>query len=152
MPAGRRNGEQHRTVLDGEAQEGALDLVRSTSWISSVGRDGRADRGQGEAAGGPATSSPHARQQAVDPGVEPPGSRRSDVPPGSDERLLTASSAAYPSRRMRRAIAQAVCGSREGVERLVIALLCAFDEIGDHAPSSVVARQHAALTKVCSAA
>ena len=69
----------------------------------------------------------------MEPGIEPSRSRR---PRRSRQARTsaswTASSAAYPSRRIRpRDRVQAVvCGGREGIECLVVAPLCAFDEFG----------------------
>ena len=80
----------------------------------------------------------------MEPGVEPLASR--DRPRRSRQALTsaswTASSAAYPSRKIRLGdrVQAVVCGGREGIECLVVAPLCAFDEFGRHADPSIAVR------------
>jgi hypothetical protein len=85
----------------------------------------------------------------VQPGVE--GARVAQAPdltPGLDEGVLDGIFRGIPiaedaSRDREQPV---VCGGREGIEGLMVAPLCAFDELGRQRRSSDAMRSHAALT------
>src|SRR4051812_624833 len=148
---------EHRAVLDGEGKEGALDLVLVDQGRDVVGR-ARAIECEGGQGDGP-TARPadlvptRPDEEPVEPGVEPLRiAQGADVPPGPDERLLDRVLGGIPVAKdaSRDRVQAVVRGGPEGIECLVIAPLCALDEIGDHSPSSVAARRRVALTEYVS--
>src|SRR5687768_5522581 len=75
----------------------------------------------------------------MQPGVEPLAvSKAAEVPPGTDERILDRIFRGIPIAEdpSRDRVQTVVRGGREGIESLVVAPLCAFDELGRHADPS----------------
>jgi hypothetical protein len=130
-------------VLDCQLQEGSLDLV-------AVDESGDLVAGRREVevfdmdvqrlpARPPDLVAARIDEEAMEPGIEPVGvPKGAQVAPCSDEGVLDGvlrciPIAEYPPRDRVQAV---VGGGRDGVERLVIAPLCTFDEIGRHGPPS----------------
>jgi len=149
--------DEHRPVLDGKGKEGAFDLVLVDQRRDVVGRVRAIQREGWDDYGPPArpadliATGPN--EEAVEPGIEPLRfAQGAEVPPGPDERLLDRVLGGIPVAEdaSRDRVQAVVRGGPERVKRLVIAPLCALDEIGDHSPSSVAARPRAALTEYVS--
>jgi len=76
----------------------------------------------------------------MEPRVEPLGvAQRAQVAPGSDEGILDGVLRGIPVAQdpPRDRVQAVVCGGREGIECLVIAPLCALDEVGRHRCPSI---------------
>jgi hypothetical protein len=90
-----------------------------------------------------------ANEQPVHPGIEGDGvAQTPEVTPGSDERVLHGIFRGIPIAEdpPRDRVQAVVCGGREGIESLVVAPLCAFDEFGRQADPLDPVRRSAALT------
>ena len=79
-------------------------------------------------------------EQSVEPGVELVRiAKAADVTPGPDEGVLDRIFRGIPVAEDPSCdrVQAVVCGGREGIEGLVVAPLCAFDELGRQADPSV---------------
>ena len=135
--------DEHRTVLDGQFEERLLDLfaigdpreivgiVRS---IDQVDRDL-----EPPSLGSPPLVGAGVDEESMEPGIETLAvTKTAQVPPGSDERILDRIFRGIPIAEdpSRDRVQPVVRGGREGIEGLVVAPLCAFDELGRHADPS----------------
>jgi hypothetical protein len=129
--------DEHRTVLDGEVKEGPLELVAVGELgevVVSFGPiDGQARQLDRAPAGPPDVVVACVDEEPVEPGIECLRiAETPDVAPGSKERVLHGIFRGIPVAEdpPRDRVQAVVCGGREGIEGLVVAPLCAFDEFG----------------------
>jgi hypothetical protein len=145
--------DEHRSVLDGKLEEGPLQLVAVGELGEVVARLDPIDRECRQLDRTPARSpgvvTAGVDEEPMQPGVEGSGiAQTPDLVPGFDERVLNGILRGIPIAQdpPRDRIQAVVCGGREGIECLVIAPLCAFDELGRHRRPLVAVRSLAALT------
>jgi hypothetical protein len=144
---------EHRPVLDGEFEEGALQLVAVGELGEVVARllpfDGELRQLDHATARAPGVVTAGIDEEAVQPCVEGAGiAQTPDLAPGLDQRVLNGVLRGIPIAQdpPRDRVQPVVCGGREDIESLVIAPLCAFDELGRHRRPLVAVRSLAALT------
>jgi hypothetical protein len=136
--------DQRRALRDGEFEERSFELVAIDQLAERIVCASVLDL-EAKDLDGPPGPPPRliragADEEAMQPRVEPFGiAERAQVAPGSDESFLDGvlrgiSVAKDPPRDRVQAV---VCGGREGIECLVVAPLCAFDELGRHADPSL---------------
>ena len=139
--------DEHRPVLDGQLEEGSLqlvavgDLCEVVTRLLPIDREGRhLDRAPPRAPGVVAAG---VDEETVEPGVEGGGvAQTPQLPPGLDERVLDGILCGIPIAQdpPRDRVQAVVCGGREGIEGLAVAPLCALDEFGRHADPSAAVR------------
>ena len=136
--------DEHRTVLDGELEEGTVDLVAIDDPGDIVARIGMIDPldrdVEAPTTGATRLVSAGVDEEPMEPGIELRAiAKAAQVAPGSDESVL--------DRILRRIpvaedpscdrVQAVVCGGRESIECLVVAPLRAFDELGRHRRPSI---------------
>jgi hypothetical protein len=129
--------DEHRPVLDGESEEGPLDLVAIADPGDVVLGIRSIDRVDRHLQGTPARSADVVGtgmdEESVEPGVESVAvTQTAQITPGSDEGVLDGILRGIPIAQdpPRDRVQAVVCGGREVIEGLVIASLCALDEFG----------------------
>ena len=145
--------DEHRPVLDGELEEGPLQLVTIGELGKIVARLLAIDRELRQLDDAPARApgviTAGVDEETVQPGVEGAGiAQTPDLAPGLHQCVLNGILCGIPIAQdpPRDRVQAVVCGGREGIECLVIAPLCAFDEFGRHRRPLVAVRSLAALT------
>ena len=140
-------------MLDGKLEEGSFQLVSVGELGDVVARlrpfDRQGRQLDGAPEGSPDLVSAGVDEEPVQPGVEGAGvAQAPDLPPGLDEGVLDGILRGIPIAQdaSRDRVQPVVCGGREGIERLVVASLCAFDESDVNADSSGATRSLAAFT------
>ena len=131
--------DQRRALPDGKLQEGTLELVTVDQLAERIVCASVLDL-EAKDLDGPPGPPPRlvragADEEAMQPRVEPFGvAERAQVAPGSDEGFLDGVLRGIPVAKdpPRDRVQAVVCGARENIECLVVAPLCAFDEIGRH--------------------
>jgi hypothetical protein len=129
--------DEHRPVLDGESEEGPLDLVAiddAGDVVLGIGSIDRIDRYlQGTPPGPADVVSAGMDEESMEPGVESIAvAETAKIAPGADEGVLDGILCGIPIAEdpPRDRVQAVVCGGREVIEGLVIASLCALDEFG----------------------
>jgi hypothetical protein len=144
---------EHGSVLDGKLEERSLQLVAVDELGKVVARLLPVDRERRQLDRAPAIPpgmiTAGVDEEAVQPGVEGTGvAQTPDLTPSLHQRVLNGILRGIPIAQdpPRNRVQAVVCGGREGIECLVIAPLCAFDEFGRHRRPLVAVRSLAALT------
>jgi hypothetical protein len=126
-------------VLDRKLEEGSLQLIAVRELGEIVARllpfDRELRQLERTPARAPDVVMAGVHEEAVEPGVERVRVAQTlDVAPGSDEGVLDGILRGIPIAQdpPRDRVQAVVRGGREGIEGLVIAPLCAFDEFGRH--------------------
>jgi len=139
---------EHRPVLDGELEEGPLDRIAIGQAGDGVERISTIDGLDRDLEQSPARLADVVRagadEQSVEPGAELVAiAQRAQIAPGPDERFLDGIFRGIPIAEDAPGdrVQAVVRSGREDIEGLVIAPLCAFDELGRH-PDSSVRRGH----------
>jgi hypothetical protein len=136
--------DERGPLLDGQSKEGTLDLVSIDELPEAIFARRLVDLGDGDL-DRPPSAPPDlvlagSNEQPVEPGVESIAiPKAAKVAPGPDERVLNGILRGIPIAQdpPRDRVQAVVCGTREGIECLAVAPLCALDELGRHRRSSV---------------
>jgi len=131
--------DQRRALRDGEFEERSFELVAIDQLAELIVCASVLDLEAKDLDGPPRLPPGLVRtgvdQEAMQPRVEPFGiAERAQVAPGSDQGILDGVLRGIPVAKdpPRDRVQAVVCGARENIECLVVAPLCAFDEIGRH--------------------
>jgi len=129
--------DEHGAVLDGELEKSSLQLVAVRELGEVVPRLLTLHRKVRQLDGTPASTADlvvaGVDEESVEPGVEGTGvAETPKLPPGLDDGVLDGIFRGIPIAKdpKRDRVEAVVCGGRKGIECLVVAPLCAFDEIG----------------------
>jgi hypothetical protein len=136
--------DQRRPLLDGELQEEPLELVTVDELAEPVLAGRLIDRQHRDLDGSPPALPDLVLagidEEAMEPSIELVAvAKTAKIAPGPDEGVLDGILRGIPIAQdsPRDRVQAVVCGAREGIECLVVAPLCALDELGRHRCPSV---------------
>jgi hypothetical protein len=136
-------GQHERSaLLNGQLKKRALQLIAIEELAESI-LDGRLVDREDRDLERPPSAAPDlvvtgVDEKAVQPGLEPIGfPKPAKIAPRPDECVLNGILRGIPVAKdsPRDRVQAVVCGGREGIECLVVAPLCALDELGRHGRS-----------------
>jgi hypothetical protein len=136
--------DQRRALLHGECEKGSFELVAIDELAELIDRRRVIDRQDRDLDRAPLAAPDvvlaGVDEEAMEPGVEPIGvAQTPKIAPGPDQGVLDGILCGIPVAEdpPRDRVQAVVCRNREGLEGLVVASLCALDELGRHRYPSV---------------